>query len=622
MCGIAGMLGQTDRALLEAMTTAIRHRGPDGEGFEVGDGFGFGHRRLAIIDIAGGAQPMWSENRRYVVNFNGEIYNFRALRAELEALGHHFHTNCDTEVLLVAYAEWREKMVERIWGMFVLALWDTHEKRALIARDRVGIKPLYYHEQNGNLLFASEPKALLVHPTVSRELDPVALDAYLDLHYVPPPLSMFRGMRQLAPGHYMMWQNGKTEITRYWDAPLAIDDKRSADEWAEEMEPILEDAIISRTMSDVPLGAFLSGGIDSSTIVAVLAEHSSAPVSTFCVGYGSEGEGFDERPMARLVAEHFGTDHHEIELTIDILAGLEPMVRGFDEPFGSSTSLLSSALSKFTRQFVTVSLAGDGGDEMFGGYPRYRGMLLSERVSRLPKVAISLGRRAIEGDEAAVARGQRRWGRQFLEGTQLPPAERYASWVGHVTPDLRDTLLTPAMRERVTAAGRIAPVSAYFEAAGDGDGVERAAYADLHGFLPDNVLRCSDRMSMQHSLELRVPFCDHRIVELAMKIPSRYRVSALASKRLLKKITKGKVPDTVLKRKKLGFNAPVGRWLQRDLDRVAGEWLSPEIINKRGWFHAAEVRRLTDEHGAGRRDHAPRLWSMIVLEQWARIYID
>ncbi len=626
MCGITGLVGFADRPLLETMTATLRHRGPDADGIELGEDWGLGHRRLSIIDLSGGAQPMADPDRTHWLSYNGEIYNFRELRAQLTALGHTFSTRSDTEVVLAAYRQWGDALVDHLGGMFAFGLWDQSRRRLLLARDRVGIKPLYYAVFEGPhgpaLAFASEPKALLPCPGVSRSLDPVAVDAYLDLYYVPPPLSMFEGIRQLPPGHTLTWQDGRVEIRRYWDAEPALVPGRSLEEWAEIVAPVLEDAILARTVADVPLGAFLSGGLDSSTIVAVLCEHGHGPVETFCVGYGEEGRSYDERSVAQMVAQHFGTRHRELELDMDVLSGLEAMVRGFDEPFGSPTAMLSSALSKFVRGHVTVALAGDGGDELFGGYPRYRGLRLSETMGRIPGRWISVARRAVEGREQSTARSYRRWARQFLAGMELPAAERYGSWVAYARQAERDRLLSPGLRERLGAAERMDPVVEYFDRPAAAGLVERGSYADLHGFLPENVLRGSDRMSMAHGLELRVPFCDHRLVELAMQIPAPHRVGWLTSKRVLRKVMGKRLPGKVLRRRKLGFNAPFGVWMRSDLDRLVQEWLAPELVRRRGLLSETEVSRLVEEHRAGQRDHGLRLWSLIVLEQWMRLYAD
>ncbi|HET6585824.1 MAG TPA: asparagine synthase (glutamine-hydrolyzing), partial [Nannocystaceae bacterium] len=541
-------------------------------------------------------------------------------RAQLARLGHSFRTASDTEVLLAAYRQWGDDLVAHLNGMFAFGLWDEPRRRLLVVRDHVGVKPLYWARRGRTLAFASEPKALLACPWIDRALDPVALDAYVDLLYVPPPLSMFAGIAQLAPGHTLVWHDGDARVARYWDAPPTSDQSHDLESWAEMAEPLVRDAIRVQTRSDVPLGAFLSGGLDSSTIVAVLAELGGQPVETFCVGYGEEGKTYDERDAARLVARHFATSHHEVLLDVDVLGGLEAMVRGFDEPFGSPTALLSSALAKFTRQSVTVALAGDGGDELFGGYPRYRGMKIAEQLAGVPDPVFAVGDRLVAGKEAAVARSYRRWARQFLAGARLPAADRYAAWVGYVRAEERDALYTAEFRERVREAGRVTPVREHFQAPLRGDAVERAAYADLHGFLPENVLRGSDRMSMAHGLELRVPLCDPRLVELAMQIPSRHRVGLRATKLVLRRIAKKLLPKSILQRGKLGFNAPLGVWMRRDLDRLVGEWLAPALVRERGWFDPDAVATFVHEHRTAQRDHALRLWSLIVLEQWWRLY--
>ena len=427
------MVGRHDPALLAAMTTSLRHRGPDGEGLHIDGELGLGHRRLAVLDLAGGAQPMRRADGQAVLTFNGEIFNYQALRRELLAVGQSLNTSGDTEVLLAGHQRWGAAgLLGRLRGMFAFGLWDMSQKTLLLARDHLGIKPLYYAVlADGALLFGSEPKALLCCPEVDRGLDLTSLDAYLDLFYIPPPRSIFRGIRQLPPGHTLTWHKGQVEVRRWWDPAPRPPDPRLAraglEGWAEAVEPVLAEAVALHTVSDVPLGAFLSGGLDSSAIVALMAERSRHPVETFCVGYGPEGRSYEERPVARRVAEFFGATHRELELDIDLLGDLETLVRGFDEPFGSWAALLSHRLSRFTRQHVTVALAGDGGDEVFGGYPRYLGLRLSEHLSHTPGGLLTLASATLaRAGEPTTARSLRRWARQFLAGLRLPPAERYA----------------------------------------------------------------------------------------------------------------------------------------------------------------------------------------------------
>jgi len=620
MCGIAGIAGFQDEALVREMTRRLSHRGPDEEGYYFHPETSFGHRRLSIIDLAGGKQPMRNREGSVVVSFNGQIYNFLEIKKELRD-EYSFQTNSDTEVLLALYEKHGSAMVHRLRGMFAFAIWDEQERTLFLARDRIGVKPLYYAQLGNRLLFASEPKALLAHPELSRAIDPTALDAYLSLLYVPPPYSIFKSIRQLPPAHTLIWKEGALKIERYWDALPDPDDRRSEEEWAEELAPILEESIRMRMMSDVPLGAFLSGGIDSSTIVAVMSAASERPVETFCVGFGKEGDAYEERPVAREVAEYFGTNHHEMEVSLDLVESLEPMIRGFDEPFGNPSALLTYELSKFTREHVTVALSGDGGDEIFGGYPRYQGLLWSQSLASIPRFLRKPIRTALGARESSTARNWRRWGRQLLEGCDLPADLRYESWVAYASDSDNDRLLSPDLSASVRADGRVHPVREFFNRPARGDSLARAAYADIHGFLPENVLRYADRMSMAHGLEIRVPFTDHALVEKAVSVPSAYRLGRLASKRLLRKIMKGRLPEKVLARKKLGFNPPMGIWLQREGSELIERWLEPSLIRKEDIFQPREIQRLVEEHTSRKREHGLRLWSLIVFQAWRRYYL-
>lgn len=620
MCGIVGFAGFQDDSLLREMTRRLRHRGPDGEGYHIEPEASLGHRRLAILDIEGGAQPMSSPDGRVWVSFNGQIYNYQSIMKDF-AQDYSFQTHCDTEILPILYQHHGKEMVHQLRGMFSFAIWDSRQKQLFLARDRIGVKPLYYACLGQSILFASEPKALLACQRIDSSLDPEALDAYVDLLYVPPPLSIFRGIRQLPPGHHLTWREGQVTIEKYWDALPDPDNSRSMQEWVEELGPIIEDSIRMRTISDVPLGAFLSGGIDSSTIVSVLAKHSTQPVETFCIGFGEEGKSYEERPIARRVAQFFGTNHHELEIHLDVVEGLDEIVRSFDEPFGNPTALLTSALSKFTRQFVTVSLAGDGGDEMFGGYPRYRGMLWAGTFSRFPAFARKWILNIIRGKESSTARNYRRWLRELLEGSGLPPQQRYAAWVGYSTLEEKGFLFSDKIQSQLRS-DRPDRIASLFNTPDRGSDVQRAVYADLHGFLPENVLRYSDRMSMAHSLEVRVPFTDHVLAEQLMKVPSSRQVTHLAAKKLLKQVMKKDLPEEVLSRKKLGFNPPLGVWLQKDQRGLISEYLHPDVIRHRGLFRVEAIQQLIAEHQSHARDHGLRLWSLIVLEHWQRLYQD
>jgi asparagine synthase (glutamine-hydrolysing) len=634
MCGIAGLAGFQDNELLREMTSRLCHRGPDEEGFHCETEASLGNRRLAIIDLEGGKQPMSTRDGKVWVTFNGQIYNHLDLRRQLassppspqwrEGQGGEvgnldlFQTRCDTEILPVLYQMEGEAFVNRLRGMFAFALWDQTRKRLLLVRDRVGVKPLYYAQLGSRLLFASEPKALLACPEIDRTIDPVALDAYLSLLYVPPPLSIYQGIRQLPPGHILTWQEGEITIIPYWDAEPALIKNRSFEEWGEEISPILFESIRMRLMSDVPLGVFLSGGIDSSTILSVLAEHSSKPVETFCVGFGPEGSAYEERPYARKVAEYFGANHHEMEVSINITQGLEEIARSFDEPFGNPTALLTSRLSQYTRQFVTVALTGDGGDEMFGGYPRYQGMLWSEHLKHLPLRMREAALKFLSGKEFSTARNYRRWLRELIADCDLPPALRYHRWNTYCSQVERDALLAPAIKDQLQQQ-RMETVAKWYAQPHQGGVMDRARYADLHGFLPENVLRNSDRMSMVHSLEVRVPYTDHLLVEALAQVPARHHISHFATKRLLRHIAKDRLPAEPLRRKKLGFNPPLGIWLQKDSLGLFQEYLHPDLVKKRGHLNPERVRQLIQEHQSHFRDHSLRLWSLIVIEAWERL---
>lgn len=620
MCGIAGFAGFQKDSLLREMTGRLKHRGPDNEGFHIEPEASLGHRRLAILDIEGGAQPMSSPDGRVWISFNGQIYNYQSIMKDLEP-EYSFKTHCDTEVLPILYQKYGKEMVHQLRGMFSFAIWDSSQKKLLLARDRIGVKPLYYACPGSSILFASEPKALLACPEIDSSLDPDSLDSYIDLLYVPPPLSIFRGIRQLPPGHVLTWENGHVQIEKYWDALPEPDDSRTMEEWVETIGPIIEESIRMRMISDVPLGAFLSGGIDSSTIVSVLAQHSTKPVETFCIGFGEEGKSYEERPIARQVAQYFGTNHHEIEIHLDVVDGLDGIVRSFDEPFGNPTALLTLALSHFTRQFVTVSLAGDGGDEMFGGYPRYRGLLWAKTLSHFPEFTRRLILKAVQGRESSTAVNYRRWLVDLIKGSILPVRDRYAAWVGYSTPEQRNSLFTEDFVNQISSS-RLNRTKDLFSTPNRGSDVQRAVYADLHGFLPENVLRYSDRMSMANSLEVRVPFTDHVLVENLMKVPSSCQVSHLAAKKLLRQAMKNKLPEEVLSRKKLGFNPPMGIWLQRDQRGLISEYLHPDVIRRRGLFRVEAVQQMVVEHQSQARDHGLRLWSLIVLEHWQRLYQD
>ncbi len=625
MCGITGGVPEIDSRVLERMTTALAHRGPDGEGYFHAPGpagASLGHRRLAIIDLPGGRQPMTSADGRWTIVFNGEIYNFRELRRELESLGTVFHTRSDTEVLLEAWARWDVGALERLRGMFAFVIWDARERALWLVRDRLGVKPLYYSTAGGRLLFGSEIKALLAHPAVSRRLRPSALDDYLAYLYVPAPQTIFEDIEELPPAHWMRYSNGAAQLCRYWQ-PRPLPAGEGAEANAGELLALLDESVRLRLVSDVPLGAFLSGGLDSSSIVALAARGQAGPVRTFSLGFGAGEEHYTELEFARLVSSRYGTDHRELTIRPDCADLLPRIVSLFDEPFGNPTALLVHALSEATRRHVTVALAGDAGDELFLGYPRYLGVRLRRVWGAIPgplrRTAAVLAERIPEG---TGGRHARRRAREFLAGDNGSWQSAYISWVAYFNPAMRTGLYSSEFRAALGDHSAELFLERRFAEVAGCDPLGQACYVDLHSFLPHNVLQYGDRMSMAHGLELRLPFTDHRLVEFALRLPAHQKLRGSLTKRLLRSAMQPMLPEETLRRSKLGLNPPLGRWLRNELAPLVDRYLSPAAVRQRGWFRPEAVAKLREEFSSGRRDYALHLWGLLVLEEWARQYLD
>lgn len=622
MCGIAGIAGRRDEETVRRMTDALAHRGPDDAGFYLDDGVTLGHRRLSIIDLAGGHQPMAAANGTLQLVYNGEVYNFRELRAELEGKGYAFETSCDTEVILRAYEAYGESCVERFRGMFAFALWDARERKLLVARDAIGVKPLYYAERDGCFYFASEIKGLLACPGVPRELDPEGLDDFFTYLYTVPPRTMFRGVRQLPPAYVGVWRDGVWTTRRYWQLRFVPEEKTER-EWLEEINACLEDTVEKHLISDVPLGAFLSGGLDSSTIIHYMSRVASGPVNTFTIGFGREGALYDESAEARGLARHYGTKHHELTAEADVLQVLPAMVRHFDEPFGNPSAVLFYVLCRLIREHVTVVLSGDGGDESFAGYPRHAGAGLSEWYRLLPG---GLRRHVINPLVQLLPENTRgfhalRRLREFSAGSLLEPVEMYAAWISYFSAPEREQLYTPELQRNVEGRDALDYVRGLFRECDGLDLVSQSLYVDLVSFLPHNLLQCTDRMSMAHGLESRVPFADQRLIELLARIPSRLKVRGTQTKRLLRRSMEGRLPDDTLHRKKRGFNPPLGIWLNERLKPLADEYLSATSLRQGGYFQPELVERLRREHASGRRDCTWHLWALLLFEEWRRQYL-
>ena len=615
MCGIAGIVETegrpADQSLLRAMTTLLRHRGPDGDGFVCRGPVGLGHRRLAIIDLATGDQPMASDDGAIWIVFNGEIYNFRELRRELESAGARFKTSSDTEVILRAYESWGPECVRRLRGMFAFAILDERARRVVLARDRVGIKPLFYAWDGRRLLFASELKGLLEDPGFPRTLDREALGAYLTYHYVPAPLTIFAGARKLpaATTLVLSLDGGEPRLSEYWRLPFApVTDVREA-EWMEGLRAHLDDAVRSHMVADVPIGAFLSGGIDSGTVVALMARASSAPIRTFSIGF-EEAE-FDELAYARQIAERFGTEHHEYVVKADALTVLPKLIWHFDEPFADSSAVPTYYVSEVTRRHVTVALSGDGGDENFAGYRRYaQAQALDRRMGSLPALLrplLGMAARVLPvgGPGQAYAgllasRGVARYHRLVT----YERSETLRRLLSKDFADLADRAADPAVFERL-ADRQQAP-----------DFVSALQHIDMATYLPDDILTKVDRTSMAVSLEARVPLLDHLLMEYVATIPSDLKLRGETGKYLLKRAMADALPSEILGRRKMGFGVPLGTWLRRELREMARDTLLGSAARQRGIFRSVEVERLLRIHDSGRRDYSARLWALLCLELW------
>jgi len=632
MCGIYGAIDFTQSGaplgpLLARMGGVIEHRGPDDQGQYIDRGVGLGMRRLSIIDVAGGHQPISNEDETVWLVLNGEIYNFWELREQLEKKGHRFRTRTDTEIIAHLYEDEGPELFKSLRGMFALALWDGKCERLLLGRDRIGEKPLYVRRESGRLLFASELKSILQVQDVPRRLNPSALQEYLALGYVPAPLTMLEGIDKLLPGHYMIVEKGRIEDREYWDVPFGRVEKHSETEWIERVREKLLETVKAQLVSDVPLGAFLSGGIDSSTIVAAMAQLTGQPVKTYSIGYGGDQTYYNELPYAKIVARAFGTDHHEIIVRPEISELLPKLIWHLDEPIADSACLTTYLVSKLARESVTVILSGVGGDELFGGYRRYLGDSVARWYHFLPgplrKSWLPTLSKILPQDRSTAWKDYARYAAAFVATADREPAARYMSYVTLLSPELQQDLLMPHMRVGSNGNGAAAEaLLRHFAHCTDSDSLNRIIYADLKTSLPDDLLALTDRMSMAASVECRAPLVDYELVELASRMPSSLKVRGLTMKYLLRKAVAPWLPREVIERKKRGFGAPMGAWLRKDLLPLIQELLSESQIRQRGLFQWPAVRQLIADHQAERKDHTDHLFALVALETWCRIYLD
>lgn len=627
MCGICGIYNTNgrppDELLLRRMNSVLFHRGPDGEGFYLDPHIGLAHRRLSIIDLEAGKQPMGNEDGLIQVVFNGEIYNFLELRKLLEAKGHVFRTRSDTESIVHGYEEWGEGVVEKLRGMFAIAIWDGRNRKLVLARDRIGKKPLYYYLDSGRLLFASELKSLLKDKSVPRDIDLQALDAYLSFGYVPSPHTIFKKIRKLPPAHIAVLSSAGFSLRPYWHLDMeSTGDCNNEETVIEELRQRFDEAVRIRLISDVPLGAFLSGGVDSSAVVATMAVLDDHPVKTASIGFSDER--FDELVYARAIARQYGTDHTEFVVEPDALAVLDNIVWHFDEPFADASAIPTYYVSQMARKKVTVALSGDGGDESLAGYiERY---YLNCTEDRIRKKIPSLVRRSLLGPVARVypkadflPRPLRL--KNFLTNLSLSFEQAYYRDMSfYFTPEMKKRLYKPWLAAAVEEFDAFEFLGKHFRANNNSDVTSRVQYVDIKTYLPEDILVKVDRMSMAHSLEIRSPLLDHTLLEFLGRLPSSVKLRGRTSKYIFKRAMEDRLPHDILYRKKQGFSIPLASWLRGSLQKPARESLFPAngIVND--YFETKYLDRLWKQHQAKVRDVAYPLWGLIMLQRWWEIY--
>ncbi len=628
VCGITGKVmaeGEVDPALLQRMCEVIHHRGPDSRGTFIGEGAGLGVQRLAIIDLETGDQPIANEDSSAVVVLNGEIYNYRELRVELERAGHRFRTHSDTEVIVHLYEDLGDDCVQRLRGMFAFALWDRRRRRLLIGRDRLGKKPLVYAHRNGTLWFASEAKSILQDRSVPRSVDDDAVDAFLHFGYVPDPLSTFAALRKLPPAHRLVWERGEIETSRYWRLSYAEDgDGIDPEEAHEAIRETLLEATRIRLRSDVPLGAFLSGGVDSTAVVAAMSRESSGTVKTFSVGF--DVDRFDETAYAREVAELYGTEHREFRLEADAMEVLPTLVWHYGEPFADESAIPSLYLAEAARRHVTVALNGDGGDESFAGYGHYLSGMVADRFRWVPSPVagtVHAAAGALAGDPPRYAVARRaQW---LAKAVTLSPAELGTMMAARFTEEERAALYTDEFKARLRALAPLSAPQVISRVLSSSDAptpLERFLDADVNTYLPSDLLVKMDIATMAHSLEVRSPLLDHVFVELAARLPASMKRRGSLSKVALKDALRPWVPDHILDRPKMGFSVPLADWFRDKLRLLPEEVLLDPRALDRGLFRERGVRAIIDQHLDGRADNSRKIWALLQLELWFRGYID
>jgi asparagine synthase (glutamine-hydrolysing) len=626
MCGIVGFVRNDgkaiDEALLTRMCDAIRHRGPDDDGFYVNGPVGLAMRRLAIIDLKSGQQPIHNQDRSSWIVFNGEIYNYLELREKLEKLGHKFYTNSDTEAIVHAYDQYGVDCPKHLRGMFAFAIWNERTQELFLARDRVGKKPLLYALVNGQLIFGSEFSALLLHPDISRDIQPEALDYYLSFMCIPAPLTAYRAIRKLEPGHWLRWRKGEIETQRYWQPDFTKKLDIGEEEAGERTVEILRDAVKVRLMSEVPLGAFLSGGIDSSAVVALMSQESSERVKTFSIGFDEQD--FSELHHARRIAEHIGADHHEFIVRPDAVEVLPLLVEHYGEPYADSSAVPTYYVARETRKHVTVALNGDGGDESFAGYERYIAMGLTEKYRRVPSLLReSLIKETVNLIPTSPTKRSRvNSAKRMLAAVSRPKVDRYTHWVSVFNEEMKQPLYSDLFREQTVDADPTGLLDNWFKRANGIGMLDAMLLTDQMTYLPNDLLVKVDIATMAVSLEARSPFLDHHVIEFAASLPQKFKLRGLTSKYLLKKVLRKLLPSENLNRRKMGFGVPIGHWFRGKMQPFLREVILSEKALRRGLFKPEAVTRLVELHARGERDYSHQLWTLLMLELWFNRFID
>ena len=627
MCGIVGIVNFNSQNLVnenivKKMNNRIYHRGPDDEGYFIERNVGLGIRRLSIIDLVSGHQPVYNEDRTIWVIFNGEIYNYLDLRAVLEKKGHKFYTKTDTEVIVHLYEEEEEECVNKFNGMFAFAIWDRRKKKLLLARDRLGIKPLHYRIDNTSLIFASELKALIEHPAVIREIDLESLNKYLTYEYIPAPNTIFRGIKKLLPGHILILKEGKISLKQYWNIELGTMEKSLYDKkkCIQRLKQLLEESVRKRLISDVPLGIFLSGGIDSSTITYFASKFNPSKTKTFNIGF--EEKSFDESSYAKDIANLLGTKHYEELFTTERLLELVPKIADIiDEPLGDASFIPTYLVSQFARQYVTVILGGDGGDELFAGYPTYQAHKLASIYRKVPYLL----RKGIEKIIQKIPPSDKNFSfefeiKKFISGIEFNQELRNYIWLGSFSPQDKETLFRQGIKEEIHK-DCFKEIGMHLKNKKFIAPLDKILYLDMKFYLQDNLLVKIDRASMANSLEVRVPYLDHKFVEFVTALPARFKLRGLTTKYIFKKSMKNILPAKIINRRKKGFGIPLAKWFKKELKDLLEDSLSKGKIDKEGIFDYNYIRMIMDEHFKSKKNNRKKLWTLLIFQLWYDKYI-